>query len=66
GVDRDTPGGPMVENRTPGKTGRAGWMKESGFPVFKAEPAQESNEDGDGKKDRKRDKKGEKKAEKKG
>jgi vancomycin resistance protein YoaR len=43
GVDRDVPGGPMVERRTPGKTGKAGWTEEAGFPVFR--PAKAVKED---------------------
>lgn len=37
GVDKDVPGGPTVERRTPGKTGKYGWMEEAGFPIFRAE-----------------------------
>ena len=36
GVERDVPGGPMVENRVPGKTGKSGWTVTAGFPVFAA------------------------------
>lgn len=65
GVDRDVPGGPMVENRTPGKTGKAGWTEEAGFPVFKADPADEAREKADKKDDKKPAKKGDKKPDKK-
>ncbi|MCL2823581.1 MAG: VanW family protein, partial [Polyangiaceae bacterium] len=39
GVERDVPGGPMIENRTPGKTGKPGWMQAAGFPVFRPDSA---------------------------
>lgn len=39
GVDDEVAGGPMVERRTPGKTGKAGWTEEAGFPVYRTEPA---------------------------
>ena len=46
-VDRDTPGGPMIEQRTPGKTGRAGWMEEAGFPTFHPSGNDAPNDDAD-------------------
>ncbi|MFW5739125.1 MAG: VanW family protein [Myxococcota bacterium] len=37
GVERDVPGGPTVERRTPGKTGKRGWTEEAGFPVYRSD-----------------------------
>ena len=34
GEKKHVPGGPMVTQRTPGKTGKAGWMEKLGFPVY--------------------------------
>jgi len=37
GVDQDVPGGPTVERRTPGKTGKPGWTESEGFPTYRSE-----------------------------
>ncbi|MCU0692422.1 MAG: VanW family protein [Polyangiaceae bacterium] len=35
-ANQDEPGGPTVEQRTPGKTGEPGWTEKAGFPFFRA------------------------------
>lgn len=53
-VDRNIPGGPMIEQRTPGKTGTAGWMEKLGYPTFHGQEPPSDKSDKSEKADKRR------------